>query len=86
LKRLARRAGSSAGARHARAFWEIARDEGAVNGVKVALRAGKFGFGALRLGLRLWRRGKIGVDSLFGKSQTGSEALKRAHQASEKRP
>jgi succinate dehydrogenase/fumarate reductase iron-sulfur protein len=87
LKRLARRAGTSAGARRARAFWDVARERGAVNGVLVALRAGKFGFGALRLGARLLRRGKIDIiDALFGKRTSGSEALRRTHQASEKRP
>jgi len=86
LKRLARRSGASAGARRARAFWEIARDEGMVNGAKVALRAGKSGLGALALGFRLWRRGKIGFASVFGKGGSGSDAVRRAHQASEKHP
>ena len=87
LKRIARRTGSSAGARRARAFWGVAQERGVVNGVVVALRAGKFGLGAVRLGLRLWRRGKIDfVDALFGKKESGSEALRKAHQASEKRP
>jgi succinate dehydrogenase/fumarate reductase iron-sulfur protein len=86
LKRLARRSGASAGARRVRAFWEIARDEGMVNGAKVALRSGKYGFGALALGFRLWRRGKISFASVFGKGGSGSEALRKAHQTSEKRP
>ncbi|MCC7016884.1 MAG: 4Fe-4S dicluster domain-containing protein [Rhodospirillales bacterium] len=87
LKRLASRAGTSAGARRARAFLGVAEERGTVNGVLVALRAGKFGFGAFRLGVRLLRRGKINlVDALFGKRSSGSDALRRAHQVSEKRP
>lgn len=87
LKRLASRTGASAGARRTRAFWDVARERGIVNGVLVALRAGKFGFGALRLGTRLLRRGKIDfTNALFGRTAHGSEALRRAHQASERRP
>ena len=87
LKRLARRTGTSAGARRARAFWGVAQDGGTVSGVLVALRAGKFGLGTLRLGMRLLSRGKLDfIAGLFDKKPTGSEALRRAHQASEKRP
>lgn len=87
LKRLASRTGTSAGARRARAFLSVAEERGVVNGALVALRAGKFGLGAIRLGARLLRRGKINlVDALFGKRSSGTNALRRAHQASEKRP
>lgn len=87
LKRIARKTGTSAGARRARAFFGVAQEQGSVDGVRVALRAGKFGLDALRLGARLWRRGKIDfLDSLFGKKEQSSAALSKAHQTSEKRP
>lgn len=87
LKRLVYRTGTSAGARRARAFWDVARERGTVSGVLVALRAGSFGLGAIRLGVRLLRRGKLDfIAALFAKRSSGSEALRRAHQASEKRP
>ena len=87
LKRMAAKAGTSPGARRARAFWDVAREQGAVSGVRVALRAGAFGFGAIRLGFRLLRRGKLDlIADLFGKKSSGSKALDRAHRATEKRP
>ena len=87
LKRLAARTGASAGARRVRAFWDLARGGGSVSGARVALRVGSFGFGAIRLGIRLLSRGKLDfIADLFGKKSPGSEALNRAHQASEKRP
>ncbi len=76
LKRLAFKQTQAAGARRARAFLRVVKEQGRADGALVALHAHGVTGGAIRMGLRLMRRGKIDVfatlAALFRRPARGS--------------
>lgn len=76
LKRLAFKQTQAAGARRARAFLRVVKEQGRADGALVALRAHGVTGSAIRMGLRLMRRGKIDVvatlAALFRRSARGT--------------
>ncbi len=80
LKRLAHRSGQSAGARRARAFFGVVKARGYANAALVALKTHGVSLSALRLALRLMRRGKLSViETFLMRSPPGKEAARKIH-------
>lgn len=87
LKRLAYQQGRGVGSIRARAFLDVVKQEGHVNGALVALRTKGITFGTIRLAARLIGRRKIDLPNilgmLFGRRSKRADAIRRAYQSPE---
>jgi len=84
LKRMVTRRGEGAGAGHARAFLEVVKAHGRVNGPRLALRTQGITLDSLRTGARLAARGKVNlVEAFLGRPPKGAETVRRTYDASE---
>ena len=83
LKRLVYGKGA-VGARRTRAFVEVVKARGYADAARIALKTNGVSLKALRVALRLGRRGKLGLGSVLGdRSAPAAEAIRKAYQSHE---
>jgi fumarate reductase (CoM/CoB) subunit B len=84
LKRLVYRSGRGGGARRTRAFLDVVHAQGYANAARVALKTNGITLHALRLALRLGRRGKLSLaDAFLERPSPGAAAIRKAYRSHE---
>jgi fumarate reductase (CoM/CoB) subunit B len=82
LKRLAHRAGHTSGARRTRAFLAVVKARGYANAALVSLKTNGISLHAIRLALRLARRGKLNLmDTFFKRPPSGVEVIQKTYKS-----
>ncbi|MBL8670150.1 MAG: 4Fe-4S dicluster domain-containing protein [Alphaproteobacteria bacterium] len=87
LKRLATAQGHVAGARRAAAFLAVVKERGFADGARVAFQLNGLTLRALRLGLRLFRRGKADILGAWrARRAPGADSVRRTYEHGEGSP